>query len=78
MQSIQQIIETILNDVQGSSCTRNHYPSGGLRLPKEGTWMLLREDGVRKGIISGGCLENDLHNRAMELFKTGKSTGRSI
>ena len=34
--------------------------------------MLIQRDGTRMGVISGGCLENDLHSRAQELFKTGK------
>ena len=34
--------------------------------------MLIQEDGARTGVISGGCLENDLHSRAIELFNTGK------
>ena len=70
LQSIQQIIESILNDDQPVALAMIIQVEGSA-YRKEGTWMLLREDGVRKGIISGGCLENDLHNRAMELFKTG-------
>ena len=72
MQSIQQIIETILNDVQPVVLAMIVQVEGSA-YRKEGTWMLIQEDGARKGIISGGCLENDLHNRAMELFKTGKA-----
>ena len=72
MQSIQQIIEPILNDVQPVVLAMIVQVEGSA-YRKEGTWMLLREDGMRKGIISGGCLENDLHNRAMKLFKTGKA-----
>ncbi|MBS4202005.1 XdhC family protein [Bacillus sp. FJAT-49732] len=39
---------------------------------KEGAWMLLEEDGSKIGVISGGCLENDLKYRASELFSTGR------
>ncbi|PIC64863.1 xanthine dehydrogenase [Sporosarcina sp. P13] len=72
MQSIQQMIQTVLENpkavvlaiivnVEGSSYR------------KEGTWMLIQEDGKRIGVISGGCLENDIHERANDLFNTGKA-----
>lgn len=35
---------------------------------KEGTMMLLTEDGKRYGILSGGCLEDDLAERAPRLW----------
>ena len=40
---------------------------------KEGTWMLIQESGAQIGMISGGCLENDLHSHATQLFRTGKT-----
>ncbi len=40
---------------------------------KEGAWMLFTEGESPVGIISGGCLENDLHKRAKKLFHTGKT-----
>ncbi|KXH81747.1 XdhC family protein [Sporosarcina sp. HYO08] len=40
---------------------------------KEGAWMLFFADGTRKGVISGGCLENDLAARAEQLFGTGQT-----
>ncbi len=71
MQSIQKMIAIVLNtdrpvvlamivNVEGSAYR------------KEGSWMLFQEDGTRLGAISGGCLENDLQNRALSLFETGK------
>lgn len=40
---------------------------------KEGAWMVFTEDASSMGIISGGCLEDDLHKRAEGLFHTGKT-----
>lgn len=39
---------------------------------KEGSWMLFQRDGTQFGVISGGCLENDLQSRAKDLFETEK------
>ena len=39
---------------------------------KEGSWMLFQQDGTQFGVISGGCLENDLQSRARDLFETEK------
>lgn len=41
---------------------------------KEGAWMLFFADGTRKGVISGGCLENDLAARAERMFRTGQTS----
>ncbi|MFS1511434.1 XdhC/CoxI family protein [Chengkuizengella sp. SCS-71B] len=35
---------------------------------KEGTMMLIQEDGLRVGMLSAGCLESDLVIRAKEVF----------
>jgi len=40
---------------------------------KAGAMMLLREDGARVGMISGGCLEQDLVQRAREVLMQGIS-----
>src|SRR4051812_9853215 len=37
---------------------------------KEGTSMLMMENGERIGMISAGCLEEDLFLRCMELFQS--------
>lgn len=71
MQSIQQMIEAVLNDAQPAVLAMiTHVEGSAYR--KEGAWMLLQRDGVRMGVISGGCLENDLQSRSLELFNTGK------
>lgn len=44
----------------------------GSAYQKEGTSMLIREDGRQIGVLSGGCLENDLVERA-KLLREGQS-----
>lgn len=72
MQSIQQLMEMVLQESQAIVLSMIVNVEGS-SYRKEGTWMLLLEDGRRVGVISGGCLENDLHKRATELFRAGKS-----
>ncbi|MBE1556103.1 XdhC family protein [Sporosarcina limicola] len=72
MERLQEIISTILTDDQPTVlATIVHVDGSAYR--KEGAWMLLKEDDTRLGVISGGCLESDLHNRAQGLFNTGKT-----
>ena len=71
MQTIQQIIETILNNNRPVVLAMIVQVEGSA-YRKEGSWMLFKEDGTRLGVISGGCLENDLQTRSQELFATGK------
>jgi len=65
------MIEIVLNDTQPVVLAMIIQVEGSA-YRKEGTWMLIQEDGTHTGIISGGCLESDLHNRAIELFNTGQ------
>ena len=65
------MIETVLSDDQPVVLAMIFQVEGSA-YRKEGTWMLIQEDGARTGVISGGCLESDLHSRAIELFNTGK------
>lgn len=71
LKSIQQIIETVLVDTQPAVLAMIVNVDGS-SYRKEGTWMLIQESGAQIGMISGGCLENDLHGRATQLFRTGK------
>ena len=54
------VLATVV-DVQGS----------GYRLP--GARMLMLEDGETYGMISGGCLESDVLERAKKVVKSGRS-----
>ncbi|REB06090.1 XdhC family protein [Sporosarcina sp. BI001-red] len=72
MDSIQYMIKTILNDPQAVVLSMIVNVDGS-SYRKEGAWMLLQENGNRIGVVSGGCLENDLSTRASQLFHTGKA-----
>lgn len=72
MTDLHFFIETILKtnkptviamivDIEGSSYR------------KEGAWMLFMEDAAPIGLLSGGCLENDLQIRANALYATGRT-----
>src|SRR6476469_5126403 len=54
------ILATVV-DVQGS----------GYRLP--GARMLILENGETSGMISGGCLESDVLERAKKVLQSGRS-----
>jgi len=56
----EPVVLAMIVDVEGSAYR------------KEGSWMLFQPDGTQVGVISGGCLENDLQSRARDLFETGK------
>src|SRR5688572_11652967 len=40
---------------------------------KPGAQMLLRADGASAGLLSGGCVESDLTERAREVLRTGRA-----
>lgn len=40
---------------------------------REGTRMLIREDGVQTCMVSGGCLEPEIAARALEVMQTGQA-----
>ncbi len=45
--------------------------TAGSTYRKAGTQMLIRTDGQYAGLLSGGCLEGDLADRAREVMRTG-------
>lgn len=47
--------------------------TNGSTYRKPGAMMLVARDGSFEGLISGGCLENDLVEHAREVFEHGKS-----
>ncbi len=72
MEQIQQLIENILNDSRPVVlATIVHVEGSAYR--KEGAWMLIQADNLQLSVISGGCLESELHIRAQELFNTGRA-----
>lgn len=76
MQEIPSFIETILQD-DHRTVLAMIVDIDGSAYRKEGAWMIFKEDGTRSGMISGGCLENDLQERAKQLFHTGKTELKS-
>lgn len=72
MEEIEQLIEKVTQTKKASAIAIIADIEGsGYR--KEGAWMVFIEDEPPIGLLSGGCLENDLHIRAKELFSTGKT-----
>src|SRR5690242_16563523 len=71
MKEIQQIInafeEANENDLRTALATVVHVDGSAYRRP--GARMLVREDGVLTGAISGGCLEGDALRKAMHAIK---------
>ena len=49
------------------------FQTQGPSYRKAGAMMLLRDDGERFGLLSGGCLESDIHLQAARVLDTGKS-----
>ncbi|RSL32394.1 XdhC family protein [Salibacterium salarium] len=60
--SQQKAILAIIIQVEGSAYR------------KEGTSMLIQEDGTQVGLLSGGCLENDIIARWQDIWETGART----
>ena len=72
MEHIHQLIKEVLKDCQPSVlATIVHVEGSAYR--REGASMVVKGDDSRLGVLSGGCLEKDLHYRAKELFNTGKT-----
>lgn len=47
--------------------------TAGSTYQKVGALVLLDRNGLRHGVISGGCLEPELEHRAQDVFKTGRA-----
>lgn len=67
MDNIQDMIKEIsLSEEQHVIATITHVDGSAYR--KEGTIMFFSESGKQMGMISGGCLEEDLQQKAMTLL----------
>ena len=49
------------------------YETSGSTYSKAGAHMLINEDGVFRGMLSGGCLEGDLAIRAQQALESGRA-----
>ena len=72
MEHFHQLIKEVLNDNQPSALA-TIVDVQGSAYRREGASMVIKEDDTRMGVLSGGCLEKDLHYRAQEMFTTGKT-----
>ncbi len=73
MDSLAEIIE-ILNgppDEGGASVLATIVETSGSTYRKAGARMLIREDGGAVGVVSGGCVEGDILERAREVLSAG-------
>lgn len=73
MGSIPELVDTFMKNGQAAVLASVVHVEGSA-YRKEGAWMFFFEDGSRIGLLSGGCLENDLQSRANEMFRTGDVT----
>ena len=67
MESIHSILKAIQGSAQKSVLATIIHVEGSAYL-KEGTVMLFQEDGTRIGMLSAGCLEDDLALRAVNVL----------
>ena len=72
MEDFQQLILEVLKDSKPSALVTIVNVEGSA-YRREGASMVIKEDDSQFGVLSGGCLEKDLHYRAKEIFITGKS-----
>lgn len=72
MKQIEALLKTLTTTTKGTVLA-TIVDVEGSAYRKEGAWMVFQEDELPLGVISGGCLESDLHNRAQQLFHTGKT-----
>ena len=76
MTETRSIIEAYLRaaseDVRAALATVVRVDGSAYRRP--GARMLVTEDGRTTGVVSGGCLEGDVRERAATVMRTGKAT----
>ncbi|MEH7383701.1 XdhC family protein [Bacillus sp. JJ1533] len=72
MNDVYQVIERAITSTQPSVMATIIKVEGSAYL-KEGTSMLFFEDGRKIGLISPGCIEEDLSYGVKEVFEDGKS-----
>ncbi|SFL46338.1 XdhC family protein [Salibacterium qingdaonense] len=72
MEDIHAVLEVLENQtVRSVLATIVHVEGSAYR--KEGTTMLVQEDGMQTGLLSGGCLEEDIHTRFEAVWTGGSS-----
>ncbi|MFD2706139.1 XdhC family protein [Salibacterium lacus] len=72
MEDIHAVLEVLEKQtVRSVLATIVHVEGSAYR--KEGTTMLVQEDGGQTGLLSGGCFEEDIHARLEEVWTGGSS-----
>ena len=71
MKDFQQLILEVLKDNEPSALA-TIVDVDGSAYRREGASMIIKADDSRMGVLSGGCLEQDLHYRAKEIFDIRK------
>lgn len=69
---IPELIKTVIEEGKPTVLAQIIHVEGSA-YRKEGAWMFFFQDKTSIGLLSGGCLENDLHCRAETMFGTGKT-----
>ncbi|NDI37098.1 XdhC family protein [Chengkuizengella sediminis] len=70
-ENVHQILDVIQHSTKNNVLATILHVEGTAYL-KEGTMMLIQEDGFQVGMLSAGCLENDLAIRSKEVFINGR------
>jgi xanthine dehydrogenase accessory factor len=73
MKELENIVRALLAPGAGSSVLATLVSVEGSSYRRPGARLLLQENAVRTGSISGGCLEEDVLARAREVAKTGRA-----
>ncbi|MFB5662837.1 XdhC family protein [Alteribacillus sp. HJP-4] len=73
MENIHSILEEVILCPQ-KAILATIINVDGSAYRKEGTTMLVKEDGSRNGLLSGGCLEEDIAARLEEVWENGPRT----
>ncbi|MEO6569899.1 MAG: XdhC family protein, partial [Opitutaceae bacterium] len=73
MKELETIVRALLAPDAGPSILATLVTVEGSSYRRPGARLLLPENGVRTGSISGGCLEEDILARARDVAKTGRA-----
>jgi xanthine dehydrogenase accessory factor len=75
MKELENIVRALLSPNAGASVLATLVTVEGSSYRRPGARLLLQENGIRTGSISGGCLEEDVLARAREVAKTQRAEG---
>ncbi|WP_199619205.1 XdhC family protein [Paenibacillus alkalitolerans] len=72
MRDVYDVLDALSN-TNGPKLLATIVQVDGSAYRKEGTMMFISEDGKRVGLLSGGCLEEDVAQRAPQVWEEGVS-----